>query len=331
MASPSASVAAPPGGVSGPLSGFSWGLLECNIPDGELVDDWLGSIGEVYIMKGLLQISTAGKVKNRVVLLTEQSWIEVKTEVKVEPPALVDPSTPASVTRDREKKHTSLLEIHSVELDATDSSSFLIHFFSGSASAIAKKGWSNFKRLAGAGTNFGDFLKTKRVRAHSAQECAQWMLVLTRLVRNLWQRQLESTLLPAPEVYKRHAFVIKGAHDRLVLLSDHWFFNVDVEYKPIAVKAVKWAIPVSSFVSVTQVNNRASPDQAVMTISFDEAEARRQFDAHHRNNKGSELKSKNHEFVFRTREERQRFVDSIAAVFWQVTRRKLNVLNKEVK
>lgn len=65
------------------------------------------------------------------------------------------------------------------------------------------------------------------------------MTVLHRLLRNTWQRKFESTLLPEPEVYKRHAFVIKGANDRLVLLSDLWFSNVEVTYKPTTVKSVK--------------------------------------------------------------------------------------------
>jgi hypothetical protein len=67
----------------------------------------------------------------------------------------------------------------------------------------------------------------------------QWMTVLHRLLRNTWQRKFEATLLPEPEVYKRHAFVIKGANDRLVLLSDLWFSNVEVTYKPTTVKSVK--------------------------------------------------------------------------------------------
>lgn len=96
-----------------------------------------------------------------------------------------------------------------------------------------------------------------------------------------------------------------------------------MSYKPIEIKSVKWAIPVSSFTSVTQ--SSVDSGVAVMTISFDAAEAKKQFDTHHRNNKQKELVNKHHEFIFRTSEERQKFVNSLAAVYWQVTRKKLQV------
>jgi len=44
------------------------------------------------------------------------------------------------------------------------------------------------------------------------------------LLRNAWQRRFEASLLPQPEIYKRHAFVIKDNNDRLIVLSDFWFY-----------------------------------------------------------------------------------------------------------
>lgn len=230
-------------------------------------------------------------------MLTAQSWIEVKLETKIPPPAMPPPDSEARVAREREKKHKSLLEIHSVERDPSNACAFRIQFFSGSASSKAKAGLSKMKRFLSVSSNFEDFLKAKAVLCHSEEECQQWMLVLQRLVRNCWQRKMEQEILPEPEMYKRHAFVIKGHNDRMLLLSDAWFFNIAVEYKPIAIKSVQWAIPISSFDNVTQVNSAAQPEHALMIISFDAAEAKKQFDAHHRSNKSTELRNKLNDFM----------------------------------
>ena len=50
---------------------------------------------------------------------------------------------------------------------------FRVCFFSGSASSIAKAGLGKFKRLLQVGSTFDDFLKSKVVRCHSAEECDQ--------------------------------------------------------------------------------------------------------------------------------------------------------------
>lgn len=309
--------------------GFSWKLLDAHFADGENVDKWMDSMREHYIMKSDLQICTGEapnlKIKNHTVVLTEESWIELTMHTPMTASQSAPPADSESlVVPSREKKHMTLLEIHSIEADPNSPSSFRINFFSGSASSKAKARISKVKRLFQVGSSFDDFLKQKTVRCNTAEECTQWMLVLEKLQRNLWQRKIESALLPAPEYYKRHAFVIKQHNDRLLLLSDMWFYNVEVSYKPIAVKGIKWAIPVSSFTHVRQSN--VDPTVALMTISFDADEAKKQFDSHHRSNKSSDLRNKHHEFIFRTRDERQRFVNSLAAVYWQVTRRKLIML-----
>ena len=85
----------------------------------------------------------------------------------------------------------------------------------------------------------------------------------------------------------------------------------------------QWSIPVSSLTHVMQVN--ASDGLAVMRIAFDAAEARKQWDAHHRAKEKGELRGdKKHDFQFRSKEERQRFVTSLTAVYWQTARKGLN-------
>ena len=58
----------------------------------------------------------------------------------------------------------------------------------------------------------------------SAYSCFRWVTVFHGLLRNAWQRRFEASLLPQPEIYKRHAFVIKDNNDRLIVLSDFWFY-----------------------------------------------------------------------------------------------------------
>jgi hypothetical protein len=316
-----------------PSEGFAWSLLSNTMLDGAAVDEWMATTNppEHFIMKADLQVCTdrgmQTELKNRTCVLTEESWIELKMHGTHEPaPAMPPPTAGAIVLPSREKKHKSLLEIHSIELDPTTPTAFRINFFSGSASSKAKAGFSKMKRLLQVSSSFEDFLKTKIVRCHSAGECSQWMLVLEKLLRTIWQKKFESTILHDSEFYKRHAFVIKQHNDRLLLLSDQWVYNIEASYKPVAIKSIKWSIPVSSFISVTADNRDA--DLAIMSISFDAAEAKRQFDNHHRNNKTKELVNKHHEFTFRTAVERSKFVASLAAVYWQVTRRKLEVLEQ---
>lgn len=186
----------------------------------------------------------SAQIKNRTLVLTEESFIEMKMCEPVKPPPLPQPTSAAIVMPQRIKKHKSLLEIHSIEVDEPTLSpdqlpypySFRIHFFSGSASSKAKAGYSKLKRLLAIESSFEDFLKTKIVRCHSREERDQWVLVLEKVVRNLWQKTLEKSIVPAPEICKRHAFVIKQHNDRLLIISDYWLYNVDVTYKPVEIK-----------------------------------------------------------------------------------------------
>jgi hypothetical protein len=174
------------------------------------------------------------EVENRTVMLTEENWIEVRMMNSVDSRILPSPQSPAIITnanpsKEELKKHKPLDEIHSVEKEGTKPGdpfpyAFRICFFSGSASSIAKTGLGKFKRLLQVGSTFDDFLKSKVIRCHSEEERDQWITVFHALLRNSWQKKFESTILPAPEIYKRHAFVIKDNNDRLIVLSDFWFY-----------------------------------------------------------------------------------------------------------
>ena len=84
----------------------------------------------------------------------------------------------------------------------------------------------------------------------------------------------------------------------------------------------QWSIPVSSLTHVMQVNG--SDGLAVMRIAFDTDEAKKQWDAHHRAKEKGELRGdKKHDFQFRSKTERERFVTSLSAVYWQTARKRL--------
>ena len=187
----------------------------------------------VLLSPSPLPLPLSPEVKNRTVVLTESNWIEMKMAEGVDPPQLPNPSSCALLSKElgtkaqKQKKHKPLIEIHSVEIEpivagAPHPYAFRICFFSGSAASIAKAGFGKLKRVFSLSSDFDSFLKSKVVRCHSAEECSQWVTVFHCLLRNTWQSKIEKEILPEPEIYKRHAFVIKQHNDRLVLLSDFW-------------------------------------------------------------------------------------------------------------
>ena len=95
-------------------------------------------------------------------------------------------------------------------------------------------------------------------------------------------------------------------------------------HRSLRVCVRQWAIPVSSINMVQQVNGKDG--LAIMRMTFDAEEAKKQWDVHHRSKEKGELRGdKRHEFQFRTAGERQRFVNSIEAVYWQTARKRLNI------
>lgn len=174
------------------------------------------------------------------------------------------------------------------------------------------------RRLLDMGTAFNDFLKTKQFRCRTATECLQWLFVLQRLIRNGWQARFETDIIREPEYYQRHAFVIKKTHDRVLLLSNSWLYNVDVTYKPTVIKGIKWVIPIASLTNITinvphavsnDVNHDHTGDNAPYAIlAFDEKIATSAFDAHHKSYKTTDFKKKDHSFLFRTLAERNKLV-----------------------
>jgi len=162
------------------MSGLSWALLNPAQPDGDVVDKIKEETGERFIMKADMQIVTSNgmheDVKNRTVMLTAEHWIEMKMVAPVKAPLLPSPSSPAILsTESHQTKRKKLTEIHSVEKEPMSADNpyphaFRICFFSGSASSIVKGGLGKFKRLLQVGSTFDDFLKSKIVRCHSAEE-----------------------------------------------------------------------------------------------------------------------------------------------------------------
>ena len=145
-------------------------------------------------------------------------------------------------------------------------------------------------------------------------------------------------MLPSPEYYARHAFVLKGSKDRLLLLSNAFLYNIEVSYRPTTVRGIKWAIHIQA-VSCLSLSSRggaaeeeekeeAEAEAGVneLRIAFDVERAQRLFDSHHRSYKsGGELHAKDWRFLFRCSEERQRFVRSMQKVFYEQTAQQLRV------
>jgi hypothetical protein len=209
------------------------------------------------------------------------------------------------------RKRKDLMDLHSVEVDAQDSRVFTTYIYK----SHARLNMSKMRGILGMGMDFNSFLQRRRYLCDSAAECFQWVFVLNRAVRNVWQREFERAVVPAPEVYQRHGFAIKvnrrgKAQDRLLVLSTGWVYNVEVTHNPTRVKGKKWALPVGSLSRLTLI------DDARLIVRFDSARAAGLLDDAHLGDKGSSVNDQ-HVFVFRTAHERQQIVADLARLYYE--------------
>lgn len=358
-------------GIKQPLRGISeavlrpWHIIE---DDGVVIDQLCRIWKETFIMKADLQVTTeegnAMSRKNRCVVLTRESYIEIKLTAAPPHDLLPDPYAPSCLAygsviqalkekeakemdeviagnpnnnsidqivanvRLRDKKHKSWLDFHSANAHPREANAIVLLFFSGSASKNIALGFSKMKRWfsggGGSQSGFGDFLKSKTIRCRSPEEALQWLWVIQRLLRDAWQQKFESSVCPEPEVYKKHAFVIKKGNERCLVVTDKWMYNVEVAYKPTTVKSIKWAIPISTLTSVSLVGD-GTPADAI--IAFDEEAAMKSVDKSHPFKQKGEMK-KDHTWTFVDVKERASFIDTLCRCYWELNRSHLPVLRQ---
>lgn len=87
------------------------------------------------------------------------------------------------------RRRLDLLDFHSIERDPTDPNAFVLWSYKSAAALAADK----TKGIFGFGMDFDSFLQQRRFRCLTALECSEWVLVLTRLLMDSWQRVFEGS------------------------------------------------------------------------------------------------------------------------------------------
>eukprot|EP00455_Lapot_gusevi_P021562 TRINITY_DN2258_c0_g1_i18.p1 TRINITY_DN2258_c0_g1~~TRINITY_DN2258_c0_g1_i18.p1 ORF type:complete len:334 (+),score=82.74 TRINITY_DN2258_c0_g1_i18:98-1003(+) len=182
------------------------------------------------------------------------------------------------------------------------------------------------KGAIGLGMNFDAFLQRRHFRCSSEMARFQWVLILSRLVTDAWQRAFESSIVNAPEVYQYHTFVIKMNHkgvsqERTLVISTQWLYNVEVTHNPTVVKEKKWCLPIAALRSVNLMTEVQSP---CATFFFDDVAIRQLMDQEHLGSKGTSMND-NHSFVFRDDAQRARTVRELQRILYKLTGQRLQV------
>jgi len=213
--------------------------------------------GEVFILKHTLTSTNGNEM---VLMLTNTHYHEF-------------PAGDHKLGNQRKRKRFT--DIHSVIVSPDNPRVFTINWFSGhtSVKSKAKAGFLSMKQALKIGTDWADFIKPKSYIANNPTERFEFVFVLQRLLRDLWQKTFEERILRSPEVYQRHEFVVKGKHNRVLLLSHRWLYNLEVSYHPTTLGELKWARPIDSIKCVSFI-----PDRPELILSFQESKAQ---EVHH--------------------------------------------------
>ena len=325
--------------------------LHLHVPDAVNLDVLMSERGERSMGKTLVKITTeTGSVVVRTLLLTNRTLYEFSVDpslaaqiIGIAQPGIADPRRPSLSASEglslpplisvHSLKEKPLTDLHSIAPAAGDAHSFHLHFFSGSLSHRAAHSLTKLKRLLTLPTSsFSSFLKSKLLTFSSPSHARIFYVLLQALMAADFQRMTEAAVLASPEYYQRHAFVMKGAKDRLLLLSNAFLYNVETSYHPTVVRSVKWCISIQAVSHVglavsasgehkEDAAEGGGEESAMLVIGFDIAKAQRLFDSGHRGKRGGgDLGSKDSwQFVFRSEEERRRFVQSMQKVFHENT------------
>ena len=331
--------------------------------DGKVIDDFCASINEDFLGKSMVKITSAGhKTIVRNLVVTRQSIHEFHVDARsaaqyigidqyAENDAVELADT--AISTDGCLKSKSLGDIHSLEAySATDSTAFDIYFFSGQFGKRMEMSLAKWKRILTVSQQFTDLLKKKTYSFQTPFECSQFYLILNTAVNLYFQALIETNIVKEPEIYQRHAFVVKGSHDRMLIISNKWLYNVDITFKPTLLRSTKWAIPINTLRRLTLVapketmasvrNATANEDvgngsgsssggEAELIIECDSIRAAEQFDMFHRpmklqSNKRATFTAKPYSFLFRTVPERNRVVQSLQRLYGDQTDTMLDVV-----
>ena len=346
--------------------------LALHVPDAVDLDQLMSSRGERAMGKALVKITTESRaVIIRTLLLTNRTMYEFSVDPTIAAHILgvdtLGPSSPSPshphpsssplaglslppLISIHSLKEKPLTDLHSLSLSPSDPHSFHLFFFSGSLSHRAAHSFTKLRRLLSTPPpTFHSFVKQRTLTFATPHAATTFYLLLSTLLTHAFHRLLEAALLPPPEYYQRHAFVLKGAKDRMLLLSSAYMYNVEVGYHPLVVRGIKWCIGVQAVKGVGLgkvergvggvmglggvrgeekeeegvggVEAEWEDETAVLVISFDVDKAQRLLDSHHRSYKkgGAQLTAKEWHFVFRGEQERGRFVQTMQKVYHETT------------
>ncbi|GAM23109.1 hypothetical protein SAMD00019534_062840 [Acytostelium subglobosum LB1] len=100
----------------------------------------------------------------------------------------------------------------------------------------------------------------KILMAESEDDRDHWLIAMRFLVRNLFQKQFEAAILPAPEVYQLHLYVHKSSRKgksqvKCMLLSTERLYCLSVKHS-WAMGKVKWSVPYSALkgLQISKIN-----------------------------------------------------------------------------
>ena len=229
-----------------------------------------------------------------------------------------DPSVPLNNPR----KRKPLIDFHSVEADSSNPLMFTTRLYKDSLKSSMKQSLMKFIGNLGSKIDASAVLQVRSYTCKSELQRDQIVFVMGRAVRNEWQRLLEASLIPEPEYYQTHQFVIKvnrkGAQqERLLVLSNEWIYNIEVSHGPTKISDVKWGVHLSALQSISIEQG------AAITLYFDHtkvAEIAQKF-KNDSKRQGITLKdTDNYVFSFPDDAARASFVAILAHVHMRATR-----------
>lgn len=222
-------------------------------------------------------------------------------------------------------KRIPLLTVHSIMSNDEDPSCL----------EICRKHTSAKSKLEAIGASLGKkvdlnaLLERNPFRATSEANKDLFIACAEGLVRDAWQRAVETSFLPSDEMYQFHTPVLKlnrklKAQDRVVVLSDKWLYNVEPSWgsdQTVNSKSLKWAAPISS-IRVIRLTRRVGDltTGASVSVYLDQQQVKKALtdSPKHVGSKGNTVNDY-HTFCFRTIAERHRFVCEVARIFHQVS------------
>lgn len=153
------------------------------------------------------------------------------------------------------RKRKDLLDFHSVDADTSNPLLLTTRIYKASVKNNMKSSLIKFMGNLGSRIDAEAFVQIRSYICQSELQRDQLVWLMNRAIRNEWQALLESHIIPEPEFYQTHQFVIKtnrkGAHqERLIALSNTWMYNLQISHAPTLIHEVKWAIRIDCIASV---------------------------------------------------------------------------------